>query len=82
MTAATQFIPALRRERRNGNVSSETEQHLKHEFRKLGVRASESRLAPAIGTEADRLEREPAILRKLKKALFGAVYAVKNTAPD
>jgi hypothetical protein len=73
MTAATHFIPALQRERRNGNVSSETEQHLKHEFRKLGGMASDSTLGTAIGVEVDRLEREAANLRKLRIELFGAL---------
>ena len=73
MTIAGQFIAELQRERRHGNVSPETEQHLKHEFRKLGRDASDSTLATAIGEEIDRLDREAAILRKLRTALFGAV---------
>jgi hypothetical protein len=40
MTTAGDFITALQQEQRIGNVSSETEQHLKHEFRKLGRDAS------------------------------------------
>ena len=36
MTAAGQFIAELHQERRRGKVSSETELHLKHVFRKLG----------------------------------------------
>ena len=50
---------------------SETEQHLKHEFRKLGWDASDPALAAAIGAEIDRLSREAATLRKLRAALFG-----------
>jgi hypothetical protein len=71
MSTAGQFIAELQRERRNGNVSSETEQHLKHEFRKLGWGASDPTLAAAIGAEIDRLSREAATLRKLCAALFG-----------
>ena len=71
MTIAGQFIAELQRERRQRNVSSETEQHLKHEFRKLGWDASDSTLTAAIGVEIDRLNREAAILRKLRAALFG-----------
>ena len=41
-----------------GNVSSETEQHLKHEFRTLGRDASDAALAAAVGSEIDRLSRE------------------------
>jgi hypothetical protein len=73
MAAATQFIRTLQRERRNGNVSFETEQHLRHEFRKLGGMASDSTLGAVIGAEADRLEREAASLRKLRVELFGEV---------
>jgi hypothetical protein len=71
MTAATEFIAQLQSERRGGNVSSETEQHLKHEFRKLGRDASDLILSGAIGAEIDRLEREAAILRRLREMLFG-----------
>ena len=72
MGTARQFIAELQRERRSGNVSSETEQHLKHEFRTLGRDASESTLAAAVGSEIDRLIREAATLRKLRDVLFGA----------
>jgi hypothetical protein len=71
MSMARQFIADLQRERRSGNVSSETEQHLKHEFRTLGREASDSALATAIGAEMDRLTREAATLRKLRTAMFG-----------
>ena len=57
MTAAGQFIAELHRERRSGKVSSETELHLKHVFRKLGWDAPGSTLAAAVGEEIDRLER-------------------------
>ena len=71
MSTARQFIAELQRERRSGNVSSETEQHLKHEFRTLGREASDSALAVAVGSEIDRLSREAATLRKLRDSLFG-----------
>jgi len=71
MTIAGQFIADLQRERRSGNVSSETEQHLKHEFRKLGWNASASTLAVAVGEEIDRLDRGAATLRKLRADLLG-----------
>ena len=71
MNTAGQFIVELQRERRMGNVSSETEQHLKHEFRTLGRDASDSALAAAVGSEIDRLIREAETLRKLRAVLFG-----------
>jgi DNA invertase Pin-like site-specific DNA recombinase len=71
MSIAGQFIADLQRERRSGNVSSETEQHLRHEFRKLGRDASDLTLTAAIGAEIDRLSREAATLRKLRDDLFG-----------
>jgi hypothetical protein len=71
MTTAGLFIDGLQRERRSGNVSAETEQHLKHEFRKLGWRASDATLAAAVGAEIGRLDREAATLRKLQEGLFG-----------
>jgi hypothetical protein len=71
MTTAGDFIADLQRERRTGNVSGETEQHLKHEFRRLGWDASDATLATAIDSEIDRPEREAATLRKLRAGLFG-----------
>ena len=65
-------IAELQQERRSGNVSSETEQHLKHKFRALGQDASSSALSAAVGSEIDRLSREAETLGKLRVALFGA----------
>jgi hypothetical protein len=73
MTAASQFIAQLQNERRAGNISGETEQHLKHEFRKLGRQASSSTLWSAIAAEIDRLEQEAATLRKLRASVLGVV---------
>jgi hypothetical protein len=73
MTAAVEFIAQLQQERRAGNVSNETEQHLKHEFRKLGRDASDPILSAAIGSEIDRLEREADTLRNIRKTVFGLV---------
>ena len=70
MTSAKQFIADLQAERRIGNVAYDTEQHLKHEFRHLGPDASAVTLATAVGAEIDRLEREAATLRRLRKTLL------------
>jgi len=70
MTTAGQFITDLQAEQRIGNVSSETEQHLKHEFRKLGRDASGPSLAAAVDTEINRLERQAATLRRLSDDLL------------
>jgi hypothetical protein len=71
MSITGQFIAELQQERRSGNVSSDTDQHLKHEVRKLGRDASDLTLTAAIGAEIDRLSREAATLRKLRDNLFG-----------
>jgi hypothetical protein len=71
MTAAGQFIAELHSERRRGKVSSETELHIKHVFRKLGWDSSISTLAAAVKEEIDRLEREAATLRKLRAEVLG-----------
>ncbi len=71
MTIAGDFVTALQREQRIGNVSAETEQHLKHEFRKLGRDASTTLLAAAVNAEIDRLERQAATLRRLRAGLPG-----------
>jgi len=72
MSIAGQFIAELQREQRSGTISSETGQHLKHEFRKLGWNATDVALAAAIGAEIDRLDSEAATLRRLRAALFDA----------
>jgi hypothetical protein len=72
MTTAADFIAQLQSERRAGNVSGETDQHLKHEFRKLGRDASDLMLSAAITAEIARLEREAATLRNLRDTLLGA----------
>jgi hypothetical protein len=55
MTTAAEFIARLQSERREGDVSCETQEHLKHEFRKLGRDASDPMLSAAIGSEITRL---------------------------
>ena len=71
MTIAGNFIAELQREQRIGNVSSETEQHLKHEFRTLGKDAPNNMLAAATEAEIERLERPAATLRRLRADLLG-----------
>jgi hypothetical protein len=70
MTIVGNFISNLQSEQSIGNVSSETEQHLKHEFRMLGRDASKSMLASAVEAEIDRLERQASTLRRLREALL------------
>ena len=69
-TTGGQFIAELGQERRNGNISPETEQRLKQVFRSVGWDAAEEILANAIGAEIDRAERDAAVLRKLRIMLF------------
>ena len=64
---ATEYDDAVWRQ---ANVSSETEQHLKHEFRKLGRDASPTLLAAAVEAEIDRLERQATSLRRLRETLL------------
>jgi hypothetical protein len=71
VSIAGQFITTLQHEQRLGNVSSETEQHLKHEFRRLGVDASPAMLADSVRAEIDRLDRQAATLRRLRQKLLG-----------
>jgi hypothetical protein len=73
MTAAGEFITALQQEQRIGNVSSETGQHLKHEFRKLGKDASGPTLALAVEAEINHLARQADTLRRLREGLLGVV---------
>jgi hypothetical protein len=71
MTTASRFISALQQEQRRGNVSPETEQHLKQEFRKLGWGASDTVLTAAVEAEIDRLDIQAATLRRLRGGLLG-----------
>jgi hypothetical protein len=70
MTIAGQFITDLQAEQRIGNVSSETEQHLKREFRRLGRDASAPTLVAAVEAEIVRLEKQAATLRRLRENLL------------
>jgi hypothetical protein len=71
MTMAGNFIAALQREQMIGNVSSETEQHLKHAFGRLrGSNASRTVLAAAVEAEINRLERQAATLRRLQESIL------------
>ena len=70
MTLTIRLLVELQKERQRGTISGETEQHLKHEFRKLGRTASFETLAAAVRSESDRLEREAAFLRQMEKAIL------------
>lgn len=70
MTTAAQFITALQAEQKIGTVSSETEQHLKHEFRRLGWNAAAPMLAVPVQAEIGRLERQAASLKRLCESLL------------
>jgi hypothetical protein len=70
MSVAGHFITVLQHEQKLGNVSSETEQHFKHEFRKLGSKASHEMLAAAVEAEINRLERQAATLRRMRASLL------------
>ena len=72
MTIAGKFITALQAEQKIGNASSETEQHLKHEFRRLGRDAPSPILAAAVEAEIERLEKQAATLRRLRESLLSA----------
>jgi hypothetical protein len=71
MTIARNFIADLQTERKIGNVFYDTEQHLKHEFRKLGRGASGLMLEAAVEAEIKRLERQATTLRWLCGGLLG-----------
>lgn len=70
MTIAGQFITALQAEQKTGAVSSETEQHLKHEFRRIGRDAPAPMLIAAVEAEISRLELQAATLRRLCESLL------------
>ncbi len=72
MTTAGTLTAALGAERRKGNLSAETEQHLRHELRRAGWQSDDSALVEPISLEIERLEREAATLRKLRAEIFGA----------
>jgi hypothetical protein len=79
MIIASNFIAALQREQRIGNVSSETEQHLKHEFRKLGgADATTGVLAAAVDTEINRLTKQATTLQRLRESLLGPASGLDN----
>ncbi len=70
-TTAGALTAALRSEREKGNLSAETDHHLRHELRRRGWGAPDAVLMEPISLEIDRLEREAATLRGLRSAIFG-----------
>ena len=70
MSIAGQFITALQTEQTMGTVSSETEQHLKHEFRRIGRDAPAPMLIAAVEAEISRLELQAAALKRLCGSLL------------
>jgi hypothetical protein len=70
-TTAGALTFALRSERQNGNLSAETETHLRHELRRRGWQSDDALLAEPLSQEIARLEREAATLRKLRATMFG-----------
>lgn len=69
-TNAGRFIALLGQERRAGVVSIETEQHFKHDFRKLGWHADDTALAASVAAQIWRLDQEAAALRRLAAECF------------
>jgi hypothetical protein len=72
VTTAGTLTAALGAERRKGNLSAETEQHLRHEVRRCGWQSGDSALVEPVSQEIERLEREAATLRRLRMEIFGA----------
>ena len=70
-TTAGALTFALRTERQKGNLSAETEAHLRHELRRRGWQSDDARLLEPISQEIARLEREAATLRRLRATMFG-----------
>ena len=56
-TTAGALTFALRAECQNGNLSAETEAHLRHELRRRGWQSDDARLLEPISQEIARLER-------------------------
>jgi hypothetical protein len=70
MAAAKKFIADLEMERSAGNASAETEQHLRHEFRRHGWRDTGPTLAAAVEAEIERLDLQAATLRRLREGIL------------
>ena len=70
MAAARKFIADLEMERSAGDASAETEQRLRHEFRRHGWRGTGPTLAAAVNAEIERLERQTATLRRLREGIL------------
>lgn len=71
MTTAGTLTAALGSERRQGNLSAETEQHLRHELRRIGWQSPDAALLVPLDLEIARLEREAATLRRLRAEILG-----------
>ena len=65
------FVAAVKEQMRLGNVTANTEHHLRREFSQLGWDRDHSFHAAKVDLEIGRLEKEAETLRTLRKAWFG-----------
>jgi len=65
------FVSAVKEQMRLGNVTANTEHHLRREFSQLGWDRDHAFHAAKVDQEVGRLEREAETLRALRAAWFG-----------
>ena len=70
------LVASLKREVRNGTVSSATEHHLRREFTTIGWGGDPLLHAAKLDDEVRRHETEARVLRELRDAVFGVTSAV------
>jgi hypothetical protein len=66
MSSVAAIVHTLAVELRQGNISLESAQHLRHELWRAGREVSQAVVGALFEDEAARLEREAAVLRRLK----------------
>lgn len=74
------LIAALKREVRNGTISSATEHHLRREFAAIGWGRDPLLHAAKLDDEVRRHETEARVLKELRNAAFGAAQRAASVA--
>jgi hypothetical protein len=80
-TNGGQFLAELGQERRNGNISPDMGQRVKLAFRTVSWDAPDAALAAAVGAEIDRVERDVAVVRKLRAEARGRDRPMTTSSP-
>lgn len=76
------FVASLKREMRVGQVTAQTEHHLRREFSQIGWNRDDTLHAAKVDEEIRRLEAEVRVLRTLREQAFGNLPATESSLSE